>query len=69
MLARFGQDDAPQPAQLGLIVALSGRRTGFDCPIECGERIIESSRLNLGLCDEAKPLGIEQVGTHAIPGG
>jgi hypothetical protein len=66
-VAVFSQDCAPQSVELRLIVALAGRCGGCGRSVQCGERITELTGLNLRLCEETKPLGIEQSGTGPVP--
>src|SRR5919106_1568816 len=66
-VAGLRQDDPSQPVQLGLIVALAGPGGGFSRSIQRDERVIELSGPKMGVCDEAEPLGVLQVGTGPVP--
>ena len=55
--------------QLGLIVALAGRRGGFGRSIQRAERVVEFARLKMGFGKKTEPLGIEQTGSGLMPGG
>jgi hypothetical protein len=67
LLAGFGQDGPPQPIQLGLIVALLGRGSGFGRPIQRSERVLELTGQKVSLGQNAKPLRIEQVSAATVP--
>jgi len=50
-------------------VVIARGHGGLDGGIQCGERVVELTRPELGLRDEAQPLAIKQAGTGLVPGG